>query len=112
MRFMRAKLKQVQDSMETACLLEVLTVWKAIYEEEGNEKVQFQKWFPNFKKSYIMHWEPITGSFSRNLDMHIEFKERVEKRLREHGRCATSIYLNGHYVTGCFDTEVRMSDML
>ena len=112
MRFMRAKLNHNPDLTETACLIDVLTAWKAIYEEGGDEKVQFQKWFPNFKEDYIMHWEIAQGSFSGNPNMHIQFKESVENRLKDHERCAVSIYLKGHYITGCFDTEVRMLDML
>jgi hypothetical protein len=106
MRFMREKLYPTSDNCEPVNLMDVLDNWKAMYNEKGAARKQFRTWFPNFNKQYIRHWSPFEGTLSRNKDMLKKLRENVEKCLLRDVRVAISIYLNEHYVTGCFDTEV------
>jgi hypothetical protein len=108
MRFMRERLGQNPDNCESTCLTDVLDNWRAMYREGGKEKKQFRNWFPKFRKRYIMQWSRVGGALSRNKNTLPQLRESVEKCLRQDERCAISIYLNEHYVTGCFDTVVGL----
>ncbi len=101
MRIMRERLGLDPNKTEFAALDAMLAIYKNMF-------YQFRLWFPRFRSPHILDQEFVHGTMSGEPDVLKRIQEKVEQRLLRRERCAVSIYVNEHYITGCFDTKVRL----
>ena len=68
----------------------------------------YKQYFPNYQDQHLELGHYHEGGMFELAD-RILLQERVEEKLNDTatGRCAISILLNGHTITGCFDVPVR-----
>jgi hypothetical protein len=107
MRVMRERLKLDPNKTEFTALDAMLVIYKKMYNDQGSEYNQLRSWFP-FRSKHILNQEFVHGTMSGEPDVLKRIQEKVEQRLTTQERCAVSIYVNEHYITGCFDTKVRL----
>jgi hypothetical protein len=68
----------------------------------------YKQYFPNYQDTHLETMQYYEGRMFELADRKL-LQERVEERLNRATteRCAISIFLNGHTITGCFDVLVR-----
>jgi hypothetical protein len=74
----------------------------------ADTSAKYRQYFPNYQDQHLKIMQCREGDMFELADRK-RLQERVEEKLNDAAteRCAISILLNGHTITGCFDVPVR-----
>ncbi len=107
MRIMRERIGLDPNKTEFAALDAMLDIYKKMFNDKSGHN-QLRSWFPHFRSPHILNQEFVHETMSGEPDELKRIREKVEQRLLTQERYEVSIYVNEHYITGCFDTKVRL----
>ncbi len=103
MRLMRERLGEDPEAYEQLDLDEIMDNIKQWYTDD---KKAVRSIFPTHEEEYFLDWQMFGGPVTMEA-VFLDLQTRVEAQLASEVKVAISIWFRHHYITGCFDREVR-----
>ncbi len=103
MRLMRERLGMDPDAYEQLDLDEIMDNIEQWYIDD---KKAVQSTFPTHKEEHFLVWQTFGGPVTMEA-VFLDIQTLVEAQLASKVKVAVTIWFRYHFITGCFDREVR-----